>query len=330
MSTDNVAASSEHMLELRNIRKVFNTDLLKKADIAVNDLSLVFKKSACTGLLGHNGAGKTTTLRIIFGLIKPDRGSVFFNGHIMQPRDRGLIGYMPEVNKINQSVTPYEALISQLNYYDIRKSRHERHSVVKDLLLEVGLDRHARKQVKQLSKGLARRLAWAMAVVHDPEIAVLDEPYAGLDPSGRELMNSWITAFKERKKTLILCTHELSSAQSLCDDIHILQQGKLAFSTITPVEGQIELSGDQNQTFVLELSGIDVGSLDKLKQQAELPEWQTLTSTSFLQRMIFSKYDHALNWLRAALSQGLIIVAFHEQSKNNLQELLPYFRKDQS
>ena len=316
------------ILQLKNVTKIFNNDLFKKNEVAVNRLSLSFHKGRCTGLLGHNGAGKTTTLRIIFGLVKANEGEVFFQGKSMTRVDRKVIGYMPEVNKISQSVTPEEALLSNLEFYSVNISGKKKGEIIGEMLTTVGLAQHSKKQVKKLSKGMARRLAWAMAVIHDPEVIILDEPYAGLDPAGREEMNEWIHEYKARGKTLILCTHELHSAEQLCDDYHILNNGQLVFSTTEPVDGQVINRDEDTQIFDLHVSGIDRAHLDELQNKSHLPMWNHLDSHSFLQKMSFHQYDHAQNWLQAALTQGLIIVSFQEKSKTNLNELMPYFRRN--
>ncbi len=317
----------EAILELQGLRKVFDHDLLKKREVAVEQLSMKFPMHRCTGLLGHNGAGKTTTMRMIFDVIRPDQGKVLFAGEPMQRKHRYRIGYMPEINKLSPHITPMEALKTQLQLYSVRKPRKERHEIITKLIAQAGLERHHGKRIGKLSKGLARRIAWAMAVIHDPELLILDEPFSGLDPIGRHEMAGWILGYKGEGKSIILCTHELETARDLCDEINILQQGRLVFSTVTPVADQVKLSDAAGEGFVIEVSGINLEGLSSMQTRLQLPTWLSAHAAAFLCTMTFTDYEAASAWLRACLEQGLIIVKFDDMSKVGIKNLLQYFRR---
>src|SRR5262249_31284542 len=130
--------------------------------------------------------------------------------------------------------TPQEVLTHQLSLYRPpgARSGKERRQSATAALTAVGLAEHAEKRIGRLSKGMQRRLAWALATIHKPEILILDEPASGLDPLGRRHLLDWIDGEKRRGATIVLCTHELPQVHALCDDFHILNRGKLVYSTL--------------------------------------------------------------------------------------------------
>ncbi len=178
--------------------------------------------------MGHNGAGKTSTIRIILGLIFADRGQVIFHDHPMTIQDRRAIGYMPEANQLYRNLNAIEILKHQLKFY--QKTVNQAH--IEATLEQVGLARAQKKLARELSKGMARRLAWAQATIHDPEIIILDEPFSGMDPLGRIQMKAWLSDQRKRGKTMIFCTHEIDGVLQYCDHIHVIQNGRKVFSSL--------------------------------------------------------------------------------------------------
>ena len=219
--------TSAPILELQSISKSFASSLFRPKQKAISGLSFTCSEGQCIGLLGHNGAGKTTTIKTILGLLRPDSGSIYFRQKPMNHNHRQHLGYMPETNKLAQTLSATEILQFQLRYYD----RSTDITLINNMLQKLDLWDHRHKKLKTLSKGLCRRVAWAQATIHDPALMILDEPFSGLDPLGRELLTDSIKNLKKRKKTIILCSHELGSIINLCDDILILNQGKLVFSS---------------------------------------------------------------------------------------------------
>jgi len=142
-----------HILEVKNLRKVFDQDLFKKKQVVLDDVSFAFPEGSCTALMGHNGAGKTTTIRTIFGLIRPDKGEVLFKGHPLTLEDKRSIGYMPETNKLPGNLTCEEVLSHQLRVFNPKdlKPRHYKEAIEKQLR-EVGLWEHKKKRVANCPK----------------------------------------------------------------------------------------------------------------------------------------------------------------------------------
>lgn len=218
------------ILELININKTFKSDLLRPNHQALSDVSCSFLKNHAVAVLGHNGAGKTTTLRTILGLLKPDSGQVLFEGRPMVHEDRRNIGYMPEMNKLPVELRSEELLYFHLNLYKPRLSRAEKRELVLEKLESVGLlKRHRKAKIHQLSKGLGRRLAWAMASIHDPSLIILDEPFTGMDPLGRRDLQDWVLKSVEASRSLIMTTHDITTAKRLCPHLLIFRQGKVVY-----------------------------------------------------------------------------------------------------
>ena len=232
---------SETYIELINLQKTFRDDLLKKDQIVLNSLNCSFAKGECTGLLGHNGAGKTTTIKMILGLLKPDNGTIRINGKSLTTESKRNIGYMAEVNKLPATLTPIEILNNQLRIFNPKKysDRSTRKKRILEKLEEVGLGNHSSKLVRNMSKGMGRRLAWAVATIHEPEFLILDEPSSGLDPLGRHKMLEWIK--EDKKQSFLVWKNKMIE---LCDLFDIeTPQGILDFMIAVSNEMNMKCSG---------------------------------------------------------------------------------------
>jgi ABC-2 type transport system ATP-binding protein len=171
------------ILEFQNVSKTFSQDLFSKPKKALINASFSFENSTGTALLGHNGAGKTTCIRIMLGLLNKDEGKVLFKNKTIAREDRGFIGYMPETNKLPNELRVHELLDSSLTIYRPDLKNHEKRILVLQKLEQVGLaKKFYNTKIKHLSKGLGRRLAWALATIHSPQLLILDEPFSGMDP----------------------------------------------------------------------------------------------------------------------------------------------------
>lgn len=329
MSPSSDTSKPASILELKAVTKIFNQDIFKKREIALDKLSVSFPEGKCTGFLGHNGAGKTTSIRLILGLIKPNKGQVLFRGSPIERSDRNQIGYMPETNKLPGGLTPKEVLEYHLSLFRQKHlSSAQRKERIQELLNSVGLWEHRNKRVSKLSKGMGRRVAWAQAIAHSPDLVILDEPFSGLDPLGREELHEWIIQLKTAGTSLVLCTHELSAANALCDEINIVNRGKLVFSTNTPLDGQAASSSSMATS--LSIIGANKNQLSDWKDSDQLSEWIQLHQKGNILELMFPDYAKALPWLRKCIESGLIIQRFGSTSENRDGELLPYFRKEKS
>ena len=194
--------------------------------VAVNDLTLQIKKGEIFGFLGPNGAGKTTTINMMVGLLSPTSGAVLINGQDRTQAPKRSIGICPQDLVLWEELTCTENLIVMGDMYDLpRAVTKER---VRSLLAALTLSEKANARVSQLSGGMKRRLNIALAVIHDPDIVVLDEPSTGLDPQSRLLLWDFVRSLKNKEgKTIILTTHVMQEADALSDRIAIIDHGKL-------------------------------------------------------------------------------------------------------
>jgi ABC-type multidrug transport system ATPase subunit len=308
-------------IKVSDVTKVVYSDVKKLAQKVVQDLSVTFRSGRSSALLGHNGAGKTTTIKLVLGLVRPTRGSVSIDGQEVGEAQRRMIGYMPEVNRIPPVLTPLEVLEYHLAMYRPAHLRDgaARKAAIDEALRRVELWDHRGKRVGKLSKGMARRLAWAQATIHDPSVLILDEPMSGLDPTGRMAMREWISGFRAAGKTIILCSHELVTVGELCDDVNILHKGKLVYAATNE---------DHRGAYRLSLSGIDDAAMNAMREGARLPECRRVHREGFAVHLDFPDYTAATGWMQAALQRGVVVTGFGPASVFDEEVLLKYFGKE--
>jgi len=195
---------------------------------AVEDLSLEIEKGELFGLLGPNGAGKTTTINVLCGLIKPTSGTAkvgYFDVQKEPWKVKELIGVCPQETAIYPYLTGAENVELFGNLHSMTK---ENLKIRCNMLLEkLGLTQEAKRKAEKYSGGLKRRLSLILALIHDPQIAFLDEPTVAMDPQSRHAVWDFIRELKKEDKTIILTTHYMEEAESLCDRVGIIDHGKL-------------------------------------------------------------------------------------------------------
>lgn len=197
-------------------------------NIALQGLSLSFPKGIIAGLLGPNGAGKTTTISIMCGLVVPDSGIVKVLGHDCQ-KEMALIkkkiGIIPQQIALYPQLSALENLTYIGRLYDVPEK--ELQIKIKDLLEQFGLWEHRKKKIIQYSGGMKRRANIIAGLLHDPEILILDEPTAGVDVQSRAMILDFLKAYHKIGKTIIYTSHHLEEAEQICDQIAIIDDGKL-------------------------------------------------------------------------------------------------------
>ena len=205
---------------------------------AVDGLSLALAPGEIVGFLGTNGAGKTTTIKMITGLLRPDAGEVsVFGGDPSDPAVRARIGYMPEV----ATYYPYLNARELLAFYggicglDAKSVRERTDS----LLESVGLADAAKRALRTYSKGMLQRAGIAQALLNDPDLLVLDEPFTGLDPLARIHFRELLRSLREKGKAVFFSSHELGETELLCDRVAIMKKGRCVYQG--PVK---DLAGD--------------------------------------------------------------------------------------
>lgn len=195
---------------------------------AVDGLNLEVEKGELFGLLGPNGAGKTTTINVLCGLLEPTSGSARVGGydvHKETEKVKELIGVCPQDTAVYSYLSGRENVELFGNLQAMPKEKLNRNA--DELLKKMGLLEDARRQVGKYSGGMRRRINLIMALVHDPEIAFLDEPTVGMDPQSRHAVWDFIKELKKQNKTVILTTHYMEEAEELCDRIGIIDHGRL-------------------------------------------------------------------------------------------------------
>ncbi|HEY8205036.1 MAG TPA: ABC transporter ATP-binding protein [Pyrinomonadaceae bacterium] len=191
---------------------------------AVDDLSVQVRPGRVFGLIGPNGAGKTTTIRMIVNITIPDSGRIELFGRPMDTRLQDRIGYLPEERGLYRKMKVGEQLRFFAELKDVRgKVADERINL---WLEKLQLSDWKNKRSKDLSKGMQQKIQFITAVIHDPDLLILDEPFSGLDPVNVDLMKQTILEKKAEGKTIILSTHQMEIAEKLCDDVCMINRAK--------------------------------------------------------------------------------------------------------
>ena len=216
----------ENVIVVRSLTKVFKDFWNRPKARAVDNVSFEVKRGEVFGLLGPNGSGKSTTVKMLLGLLFPTKGHIEVFGH--SPRHvatKSRIGYLPEESYLYRYLDSDETLDFFGNLFDLPPA--ERKQRTEQLLDMVGLSKARRRQVGEFSKGMQRRIGLAQALINDPDLVILDEPTAGLDPLGCREVKDLILALARRGKTVILSSHLLSDVEDVCDRVVIYYGGKI-------------------------------------------------------------------------------------------------------
>lgn len=255
-------------LDIRGISKRYG------AFRAVNDISFTVQPGRIFGFLGTNGAGKTTTMRMILDIIRPDSGEITWNGRPNTDVPRRALGYLPEERGLYPKMRVEEQLLFLAQLYGADKGDARRS--LDEWLERLEITGNRGKTVEQLSKGNQQKIQFLAAIIHDPEILILDEPFSGLDPVNAEQMKRAFLTMRDRGKTIIFSTHQLDDAQELCQDVAIIHRGNLMIAG--DVLGVRQSTGRQIVRFAVAgdphldwLSGMrDVGAHRRREDHVEL------------------------------------------------------------
>ena len=287
---------------------------------AVADLNLQVSAGALFGLIGPNGAGKTTTLRMLAGLLEPSTGTILLNGQEVNhnwPELRKKIGYMPDFFGVYEDMLVWEYLDFFARCYDLPTTR--RRQVTDELLELVDLTEKREAYVQTLSRGMRQRLCLAHALVHDPQILLLDEPASGLDPRARVEMRELLRELGAMGKTILVSSHILSELAELCDSVGIMEKGQLVAS------GSLaEISFLATQGRNLRIKSISPLEEVKSKLNNLVGVGQVQDSDDGDRKSLeveFQGDDDAIaNLLSILVSQGVKVISFIEIT-NNLEEI---------
>ena len=214
------------IIETRNLTKVYKDFWGRPKVNALESLDLEVRRGEIFGLLGPNGSGKSTTIKLILGLLFPTSGqALVFNKEASDVSKNERIGYLPEESYLYKFLNAEETLDFYGRLFNMTAGRRKQR--VRDLIKLIDIEWAQRRQLKEYSKGMTRRIGLAQALINDPELIVLDEPTTGLDPIGTREMKDLIVRLRDQRKTILMCSHLLADVQDVCDRIAILHQGEL-------------------------------------------------------------------------------------------------------
>lgn len=282
---------------------------------ALDDLALQIAPGALYGFIGPNGAGKTTTLRLLAGLLEPSAGRIILNG-VETNRNleeaRWLVGYMPDFFGVYEDMKVWEYLDFFARCY--RLSPAARRHTVDELLALVDLGHKRDAWVESLSRGMRQRLCLAHALVHDPEILLLDEPASGLDPRARVEMRELLKELSAMGKTIIVSSHILSELGEMCSEIGVIEHGRLRYS------GPLNAINLQQENRQLRLRSLS----PQTDFEAALQSYPGVTNLNLTDKgwqVLFQGDDEALAGLVTHLVQRGVSITHLSESSNDLESV---------
>src|SRR5204863_2129772 len=226
VKTTAVSSGSDVVIETRSLTKIYRDFWGRQKVRALSALDLQIRKGEIFGLLGPNGSGKSTTIKLLLGLLFPTSGqALVFGKEATEVTKNERVGYLPEESYLYRFLNAEETLDFYGQLFDMPAAVRKERS--RQLIERVGLTHARRRQLKEYSKGMTRRIGLAQALINEPELILLDEPTSGLDPLGSRDMKDMIVKLKEEGKTVVMCSHLLADVQDVCDRIAILDGGEL-------------------------------------------------------------------------------------------------------
>jgi ABC-2 type transport system ATP-binding protein len=210
------------VVELAGVSKAYENK------VAVRDLSLALESGQMFGLLGPNGAGKTSSIRMMMGITLPDSGQVNLFNRPFERKSLERVGYLPEERGLYKKMKVLEQLVlfGQLHGLD----RHEAHRRAQDWARRLEIDETLEKKTEELSKGMQQKIQFIGALLHDPGLIVMDEPFSGLDPVNAKLLEKTLLELKDQGKAIVFSTHRMDQVEKLCDSICLINKGEAVLS----------------------------------------------------------------------------------------------------
>jgi ABC-2 type transport system ATP-binding protein len=239
------------ILELQGIHKAFRAGFWGVRTPVLRGVDLALEPGEVFGFLGHNGAGKSTTMKVVLGLLRPDRGRVMiFGKEGATLASRARIGYLGEEVGLYPQLNAADMLVLVGDLF--RMPRRASRARADELIEQVGLGEKRALRIQHYSKGMRQRLGIATALMNDPTLLLLDEPYSGLDPIGRKQLRELLVALKAQGKTIMMSSHIVPDVEAVCDRVGILSGGKIA-----RVLDLNEVYSDQTTQMEVTIAGLD-------------------------------------------------------------------------
>jgi len=245
-----------HTVEFESVSKSF-----AEKDV-IRDISFLVKQGEIFGLLGPNGAGKTTLIRLLLDIIRPEMGEIRLFGTPLISAAKDRIGYLPEERGLYRKTKTLDILVYLAQLKGIPKKQAQLNA--ESLLKSLELYEYRGKKVEELSKGMQQKIQFLSAIIHNPELVILDEPFSGLDPISTKAVKDRILNLRAAGKTVILSTHMMEQAQTLCDRILMLNKGRrVLYGTVDEIRNEhgknslvVEFAEKEGLNVIREISGI--------------------------------------------------------------------------
>jgi ABC-2 type transport system ATP-binding protein len=310
-------------IKIRGVRKTFGPK------VAVENLDLDIPEGCLMGFIGPNGAGKTTTIRMVMSIIFPDKGEISVLGKASAVESKDRIGYLPEERGLYKKMKvgaflKYVARLKDIDDVGLEKK-------VKDWLERVGLGDCYRKRCEELSKGMQQKVQYIAAVIHAPDLLILDEPFSGLDPVNSRLLRQLVHEQHERGCTLIFSTHQMSQAEALCERVVMIHQGKKVLDNTlgeiraryVPREILVEPSGVVDVESVRRAAGAGVQAVERKKGLVSVHLADNVPGDQVIGRIVAGIPVNKVELVRQTLEDVFIdIVITSAQSEQERKELL--------
>jgi len=284
--------------------------------VALYNLNLTVNQGDLFGFIGSNGAGKTTTLKILATFLSPSAGTAEIMGHdVVKDSDnvRRIIGYMPDFFGVYKDMEVTEYLDFFGACYRIPSGKREK--TIKDVLELVGLSEKSGALIGALSRGMQQRLGLARVLIHDPALLLLDEPASGLDPRARIEVMAILEELQRMGKTIIISSHILSELQNLCNQVAIIEKGKLIYTG--PVQG-VRDQFATGRIFWIKIAGNETHAMDLLKLRQEVAEVNAVDGRL---RVMLCDHDTDAGCLAETLVHGGIKLLGLEEEELGLEEV---------
>lgn len=251
----------------------------------VNDVSFSVNQGEIFGLIGPNGAGKTTTIRMIMDIVKPDSGEVRILGKRLGEATKNKVGYLPEERGLYRKLSTIDSIVylASLKGMDKRLARKK----AEELLQNVDMLPHKEKKIEELSRGMGQIIQFLVTIIHDPQLVILDEPFAGLDPVNTESLKTMILELKNQGKAIILSTHRMNEVEELSDRILMINVGRaVLYGELAEIKTRY-----RDNSVLLEFEG-ELGALEGVTEKRSHKEYVELvldretTPQQLLERLV--------------------------------------------
>lgn len=261
------------ILEIQEVTKRFN----RKA--AIDQVTLNIKAGEIVGLLGPNGAGKTTLIRMINRIVEKDSGVIRFKGDLLQEKHLTAIGYLPEERGLykNMTVEAHARFLGMLR----GMSKSDVNQAIDYWLNKFQIDSWRKKRIDELSKGMAQKVQFICAVLHEPELLILDEPFSGFDPVNVELIKQEIIEMKMKGKAILISTHNMKSVEEICDRVALIHQSRMILSGRVSEIQEAQKSGE----YAVKFKGTMIAFVNALWTGFELVDKEILGDDRFIAKV---------------------------------------------